>query len=418
MVVADSWTGTPRAQSRSSDARRLFFFLFLLMAMGVQGVRSGGIPLPTLLPFSVLYFLIFQPPLTQRLMKVYAVVFSYMLLVTIRNALEPTGGWQDFLYFGIIVTSFLITVCLIDIVRLSSLRTIGLLILGFFCAEIFVQFAEKVNFLGFNQWAASLIAYWVSLAEVPVTEAVLGSRPGGTLAYPTLAGPVCYLLARSAALALNRRWMIYLAIIPLMLTGARMTTLIFFVWEVVVPLIYSQYRKLALMIVGLAAGSVVGLYFMFPEIFESSFLFAQFARMNTIQLIIASDTVYNRVEGIRWSLSHLDDMLTTGGITVAQFTAYESSKFAVDSELILRSLQFGFFGYICLCVMDLWPGYNRKDADWWFLVFLVLASSQVITFTTQFIIFPFVILYGVVLKAARDARTLAAPISEGAQLIP
>jgi hypothetical protein len=385
------------------------FIVFMLVLTLVQGVRAGGVPLPMILPFSLVYIVIFRPAMNPRLVTIYGIVLSYMLVVSFRNSLQPTGEVRDFLYIGVCIASCVVTVSLSDMVEQIDIRTLGEILLVCLLGEIVLLLMENLNLFGFNALARPLLDFWASLGDTVIVEGSLESRAAGSFGFPTLASVICYLIVRAAAIAMNRRGLIYLVLVPLLLTGARTTLLLFLIWDVAVPLLLSPRRKQIFLIIASVLLLAAGVAVFIPDFYSNVFIFAQFIRFDSLQLVLASDSVFNRLFGFRWALDHWVNLLTVGGITSADFSAYENRVFPIDSELVLRSLQFGIIGFALLCTMNLWQGYNRKDPDWWFGVFLVLGTSLVNSTTTQFLVLPFLILYNVVIKKAREAYAPVTP---------
>jgi hypothetical protein len=401
--MTDVPAGARYSFASAANPAPVCFAVFLAILTLTQGLRLGGVPLPAVLPLSFLYIAIFRPQITFRALAIYGFVIAYILATGIRNALEPTGGIKDFLYVGVCVTSLLVSLSLSDIMESMDIVLIGKILLVVLVGETVLEFFENLNLLGVNAILDPVLKYWSSLNEASLFEGSLESRSSGTFGYATLAGLICYLLTRCVAIAFNKRWIIYLAIIPLVVTGARMTALLFFVWDVVIPILYSRRRKRVLGWIGAAVFVIALLVTFIPDIFGKVFIFAQFIQFNTLDLLMASDSIWNRFVGFQWALRHWGALVTTGGITAADFADYESLFFPVDSELVLRSMQFGVIGFASLCAMNLWQGYERRDADWWFCVFIVLGSSLTTSVTTHFIVFPFIILYNLVLKRARES---------------
>jgi hypothetical protein len=393
----------------SDDVRPVVFALLLFVLACVQGARPANVPIPSALFFCTAYIVIFQPRLPNTAFRIYSVILAYITLVSIRNSLEETGSLRDFLYVGICATNFLLTVCLLDLFDGMDIKVVGKILLVVALLECVLQLLQYLNPAGFTQAIRPLLNYWASLTKSEVFNGVfaLNQRTPGSFGGPTVAGFVIYLLFRSAAIALNRRWITYLAIIPITVGGARNALFVFLLWEFTVPLFVTGRRAAALSIIGIVAIGFAASIWLFPQLFADFFLFRTFLVYSSPALLMQSLSVVDRLTSFSWAMEHIWEVLTFGGLTATEFAVHESLVFGIDSELVLRSMQFGLMGFACFVAMNVWTGYSRRDPDWWFGMFFVMMSSLTNSLMTNFVSFPFLILYNLCVRDARAANRAA-----------
>lgn len=376
-------------------AKEIFFVVILLVLTCVQGIRVANIPIPFALFFSIIYLIVFRPQIPATAPRLYAIVISYLLVVSTRNALSETGSVRDFLYVGICFTNLVLTLSLFDLFKTIEPRRLGMALLVVAFLEVLLQLLQYLDIGGFNSLVAPLMRFWASQTNSGafLLPGALAERAPGTFGAPTAAGLILYLIIRGAAIVLRRRWMVYLGIIPIVIGGARDALVIFVVWEMFVQFFYHLRRNFAVAAMGfllLCAGMTI--FFIFPNLFAELFIFKSFTVSQS--QFVEGFSVVNRIRSIEWAIQHWQEFLTFGGITSAEMTAritWQGS--GVDSELILRSMQFGFMGFLCLLAANVWVGLFWKNPDSWFILFFALVSSLTNSTLSNFVLFPFVIIY-------------------------
>jgi hypothetical protein len=379
--------------SEQRDVKAVFLVAFLVILTCVQGIRVSNVPVPFALLFSIFYITLFRPPIPAAAPRIYAIVLSYLLIVSTRNALSDTGSIRDFLYIGICLTNIAVTIALFDLFQAVETRTIGTALLFIALFEITLQMLEYLDVGGFNRTLAPALRFWAAQSNSESFNAALLVRAPGTFGAPTGAGLALYLVIRAAAIVLHRRRLIYLSIIPIFIAGARSALIIFVLWEVVAQLVFHWRRNLALAMTGLFilfAGLMA--LMVFPRFATRFFLFSSFNVSST--QFAEGFSVVNRVRSVEWAFQHWQQFVTFGGITGAELAnriSWQGS--GVDSELILRSLQFGFVGFLCLVVSNVWIGFFHKNPDSWFVLFFVVVASLTNSMLSEFVLFPFVIIY-------------------------
>jgi hypothetical protein len=381
--------------SEQRDVKAVFLLVFLVILTCVQGVRVSDVPVPFALFFSIFYVFVFRPPIPAAAPRIYAIVISYLLVVSTRNALSDTGSVRDFLYIGICFASIAVTIVLFDLFHAVGPERVGIALMAVALLEVTLQLFEYLNIGGFNTFLAPVLNFWASQtnSQVFLLSAALADRAPGTFGAPTGAGLALYLIIRGAAIVLRRRGLIYLSIIPIIIGGARGALVVFLIWEICAQSVLYWRRHFALPITGLLLlfAAFLALW-TFPHLITSVFLFRSFDVAPS--QLAEGFSVVNRLRSIEWALQHWQEFVTFGGITsgdMASRIAWQGSS--VDSELILRSLQFGFAGFLCLLASNVWTGLYWKNSDSWFILVFAMVSSLTNSMLTDFVLFPFVIIY-------------------------
>jgi hypothetical protein len=381
--------------SEQRDGKAAFFVVFLVILTCVQGVRVSDVPVPFALFFSIFYVFVFRPPIPSAAPRIYAFILSYLLVVSTRNALSDTGSVRDFLYIGVCFTNMVITIALFDLFQAMGARKIGMALVVIALFEVSLQLLENLDAGGFNSVMAPALRFWAAQtnSEAFLTPAALAERTAGTFGASTGAGLALYLVIRGAAVVLRRRGLIYLSIIPIVMGGARSALIIFLTWEIFVQSLFYWRRNFALTVTGfllLFSGLLAPL--IFPHLLAKVFLFRSF---NVQPAQFAEGfSVVNRLRSIEWALQHWQEFATFGGVTsteMANRISWQGS--GVDSEFILRSMQFGFTGFLCLLVSNIWTGFFWKNPDSWFVLFFAMISSLTNSMLSNYVLFPFVIIY-------------------------
>jgi hypothetical protein len=396
--------------SEHREAKAAFLVVFLAILTCVQGIRVSDVPVPFALLFSIFYLCVYRPPIPSAAPRIYALVISYLLIVSTRNALSDTGSVRDFLYIGICFTNLAITVVLFDLFRAVGAKTVGVALAIVALFEVALQLLEYSDIGGFNKIMAPALRFWAEQtnSQVFIGSEALADRAPGTFGAPTGAGLALYLIIRGAAIVLRRRRVIYLSIIPIIIGGARSALIVFLLWEVFAHSLLYWRRNFAFAMTGVLflLAAIVTLI-AFPSLITKVFLFRAFDVLP--EQFAAGFSVVNRLRSIDWAFEHWQQFVTFGGITSAEMTAqtvWQGST--VDSELILRSLQFGFTGFICLLISNVWTGIFWRNPDSWFILFFALISSLTNAMFTDFVLFPFVIIYCLCIDIDQDSSSRVA----------
>ena len=350
--------------------------------------------MPFALFFGIFYLFLFRPPIPAAAPRVYAIVISYLLLVSTVNALRETGGVRDFLYIGICLTNIAVTITLFDLFRDLGARKVGIALMVVALFEVTLQILEFFDVGGFNGFMAPVLRFWAAQtnSEAFLSPEQFATRAPGTFGASTGAGMALYLVVRGAAIVLRRRSMIYLSIIPIIIGGARNALVIFLLWEIFIQVPLYWRRNSALAVTGLLLIFTATITLLaFPRLITGVFIFNS---LTSPTRFAEGVSVVNRLRSFQWALQHWQQVATFGGLTSAELADRISWQGGgVDSELVLRSLQFGFTGFLCLLASNIWTGFFWRNPDSWFIVVFAIISSLTNAMLTNFVLFPFIIIY-------------------------
>jgi hypothetical protein len=398
----------PGRMAADVGLRQKLFIGLLFLVTFFQGVRAGSVPIPSSLLFCFAYILLFDPLIPRDIGAVFATVFTVILLLSAHNSLAASGGMRDFLYIGIVLESFVFTICLIDTMRFFSKSDLTRILTILTVSVVLLELVEFLNLFDFDTLFRPLLTYWDGIANASYgSNGDYTQRAPGSFGSPTVAGFTTYLLIRSLALVSGKRWIAYLSAIPLVICAARTAVAVFIVWELAVPILSSRYRMYAIAgvatVLGLFAASVI----YFPEIYEKIYLVSFFIEAYHTGKLTTNDSIVYRLFGLQWALSQPLMQWIVGGMTATEMNQFANNYYTFDSEFVQRTMQFGLIGYGCFLLMNLCAGFNYRSWDWWFGVAIVAIGSITNYVATSLIIFPFLVLYNVCLR--RHRQELEAP---------
>jgi hypothetical protein len=406
--------------AEQSYVKEIFLGIFLIVLTCIQGIRIADVPVPFALFVGIFYVCVFRPPIPAAAPRIYAIIISYLLIVSARNALSDSGSLRDFLYIGICFTNIAVTIALFDLFQTAGARKIGIALMAVALFEVALQILEYFNMGDFNNLMAPVLEYWAAQTNSQsfLSAPQMAIRAPGTLGAPTVAGLAIYLVIRGAAIVLRRRRLIYLSIIPIIIGGARTALVVFLLWEVVAQSISYGRRNAAKAARGLFFLFIVTAPFLaFPQLSSRVFLFRSFAVSPTE--FSRGFSVVNRLRSIEWAIQHWQQVVTFGGVTSSELASRISWQGSgVDSEIVLRSLQFGFVGFLCLLASTVWTGFYWRNPDSWFVVCFVMIASLTNAMLSNFVSFPFVIVYCLCVHIDRVGRPNARETAQPTVVIP
>jgi hypothetical protein len=171
---------------------------------------------------------------------------------------------------------------------------------------------------------------------------IISARPGGLMTVSTWIGMAAYLVGRFLTIYTNKYRYIFWALVLATITAARMALLTIVLTETVL-LIYLyvkqvesiQWRRFILF--GLLSGFItLGIATQHPYL--SRFISALFSG-DFIETVLSSKSIQHRIQSYTY-LAQRPTSLFIGGLVLSEV------PFAFDSEFVMRTLQFGFLGYI------------------------------------------------------------------------
>lgn len=387
--------------------RALLAILLVLLPYLLPGIRVGSVPIPTMFLFCGLYLVAFHPRIPPEYFKAFLIVLGYMLLFCLRNSLLPSGGAREFLYLLMIFGHLSIFVAFYDLFQRGYGELILRLSIVFAVFEVLVMLAQSMDFGGINQSLAPLFLYYLGIANAEDFLLVISSRPFGTMSTSILAGMSAYLAMRAVAVYTGKRAYVYLALPAILLSASRMALVMFIFYEFVIPFLLRSGRLRSLLILAVLGGVLAGVIAVFGDSLMNLYAF-QFAQEVGEGKLGESFSLINRLNSYVWAYEKLDQFLLLGGVTTDEFSA---RPFAVDSEIVLRSLQFGLIGYLLMIWLNFIIVAKSKCYDSYFILFFMFIASITNTVASNFLFMPFVAIYVCALRIATDKRRLQQAIS-------
>ena len=390
-----------------TPARWLFIGLVIFFPL----IEVGGFPLALPLLITPIIIRYDSPSI-----YIYAGVFGSILigLVTITNVYNAEViAAKDLFYWTLPLFYPLFIILGIKIFSGNGYNRAHIALKLFFVVQVVIIGVQLLNPLGILSY---LEAYFQTLS-VNVGAAlrhgsveVLQRRPGGTIGMSTRVGFVAYLLGRFLTTYTDRYRYVVLAGLLALASSSRMAMITIAVTEAIVlglPVLRSRKPEIQprTMILTALPAAVVGFALIAYHPFLSRYVDAAISG-DLINTILSSHSIQHRSQSYSYLLNNPEKFFT-GGLVVSNF-----HTFAYDSELVLRTLQFSFVGYLSfkLPLIACWlRGIQKSDTRLRRLgVVLVLVSIlSSLTMTTSSNMY-FILLYGVLIAAGEaSSRTLS-----------
>jgi hypothetical protein len=275
-------------------------------------------------------------------------------------------------------------------------------------ASLILMLCQAVDLFDIDEIPGMWEIPWTmqGLSDIASMEALqVGARPYAFLAGFNVASYVLYLSYRSLFVFHDKKSYLYLAFIAVVLSTAKMLLLFFVVFEIIIPMMTGR-QKASFFIAGItvSAGVVAA-----AQIFPEYALFQIVREFNDA----GADGIYsltNRLASYQWLLDNLDQAMAFGGPVSRDFLQLRP----VDSELVLRSMQFGLIGFALInaLVYYYFARYRGRNAR--FLLWSMLWTSLTFTAASNFVFLPFLLLYGLVCRQTftqTERRAQASPIT-------
>lgn len=323
--------------------------------------------------------------------------FAVFLGVVLYNSLMGRFAFRDWAYVTLPVGAVLGTAMVayvaekIGVERLIRLAVIGSLV------NLAVMIAQSVNLFSIIAvfapvWenAINFVSYDESQAQI--LWATLSIRPPGFFPTGIFSSTIIYISLR-AHYALYKKYIVFVPITLAILLTANRTLAAFFV-------VFESYRLIAergflrfftvASTVLISAGLSLFILIEFDvNLYVIQFIFDEVLGGGLSQ----SGSVTGRLTTYDFFVSSIPHYALLGGFS-SDDLAYYGGVF--DSEIMLRTLQFGIAGTLALAAVILLPRRRTTSADWWFLPAIAFAASLTTTLVTS-------VLYTVVLALYREA---------------
>jgi hypothetical protein len=375
-----------------------FILLFALVAFFLPAITVGTTPIPIMYGIAGFYVLFRPPSIPNRQLGIFAVAVVYLSLIAAKNAIDERGDFRDFLYVFICFGQML-TFCMLKdqfdrghgdriLSAMTVLASLNLILMIF---QIFDIFGVDESLL--NLWAIpwelvkrdDFVAMHASSAQ---------TRPFGLMGGFNVASTAMYLVFRAGWVRYRKQRSRVLSLLSILVTTSRMLTLFFALYEVVIPL-FSRRQRRGSMLFLIVGGIVTAVGIFVLANYVKGFLLINFFRELSSGGLSQNYSYTNRLASVHMALDNVDKIFLFGGIHSEEFLNLSR---AVDSELLLRSLQFGWFGFLVLVLMLYYYFDKYRSMDMLFLPALMLWTSITFTGASNFVFTPFFLVYGFVCR--------------------
>lgn len=389
----------------------MFAILMAVLAFFLPGVKFGSVPVPLLYCISLLYIVTVNPAIPRRYLAIFGLAFIYLTAVSAINASHGQGDIRDVMYsllFGGELAVFCAMRDLFDHGRGDELVTA---MMWCAAANLALMVLQTVNLFGMDEslkdiWRLPLNLFSRGDPADFANADVIQSRPYGLLPGFNLAGLSLYLVFRTAYVYTKQQGYRIWCLLAVLLATDRSLTVLFILYEIIVPLFKAGKglgRRIAFSLLALAAlvTATAALWAANPDFFLRTF-YEQVGGGN--QTLSQNYSLTNRLQSLEWARDNLDRIFTIGGVPSEVFRNFSN---AVDSEAILRSMQFGIWGFFLIVLMVYGYFHKYRSYDTYFLLAIMLWTSLTSSAASNFVICPFLFLYGFACRARAKAESAA-----------
>jgi hypothetical protein len=381
-----------------------FAIVLVALAFFMPGVQVASVPIPFEYVLAIAYLALYNPKIPQRYLTVFALAIIYLTVVAAINATSEAGSARDFLYALLFLGELGLFCTFRDLFDrgYGDLVMTGMVWCGGF--NLLLMVLQALNVAGIDQslkglWTAPLYVFARGPDDL-VHADVIQSRPYGLLPGFNIAGLALYLTFRGAYVYSRRSLYRLLCLFAVALATARMLVVLFLLYEVVLPLFNfrrdSRAARFSLVAMVLCTAGIAITVMLNPSYFLVSFY-----DEITNQGLETNYSITNRLETLNWALDNWVRIVTIGGVPSEEFRNFSR---AVDSELILRSMQFGLAGFVLVVTMVYGYFHKYRSYDTYFLLAAMLWTSLTSSAASNFVLIPFLFVYGFACRADAKSR--------------
>jgi hypothetical protein len=397
-----------------------FCALFAVMAFFIPAVTIGSTPIPLIYGLAGLYVLVRPVSVPSRQFGIFAVAVFYISLIAAKNAIDERGDFRDFLYVFICLGQMLTFCMLKDQFDRGYGDKILSIMTGLAIFNLVLMIFQIFNIFGVNQ---SLIALWSIPWELVKRDDFVAMHAGGAQDRPfglmggfNVASTAMYLVFRAGWVRYRKQRAHVFTLLTLLVTTARMLTIFFVIYEAILPLFSKRQRKGTLLLLGLGGVVAVAGIFILAN-YVKGFLLLSFVKELSSGGLAQNYSYTNRLASFHMAMDNIDKIFLFGGIHSDDFLNLSR---AIDSELLLRSLQFGWLGFVLLVLMLYYYFDKYRSMDMLFLLGLMLWTSITFTGASNFVFTPFFLVYGFVCRDdyLRRRHALPPPLDSAGRTLP
>lgn len=332
-----------RTRYEWSERYSIIAAIFFILVVFIPVYRVAGIPLPLAAPFAIFAgvssVLILVP---REYIVSTAISVGFLALITAYNVYREPAVLSDMLYFGLPLIFLAILVAtftmfelskwdITRVIRVLFLCQVGILLLQWLDNSVINLFLYP--YLEFMEGNTTHLSNYLEFSE---------SRPGGATINPTWVGFALYGFGRWLTSRTGRYWYVGLAFGATILSSGRMAMITIIVSEIALVLfsVYKHKDWQRVITRQTVAGATIGFVLIAMSFILHPFLnsYVEAAIAGNFQARLTNN-LDHRIDMYLWLLSEPQHILV-GGLTLSE------SPSAIDSELVMRTMQFSFLGYL------------------------------------------------------------------------
>ena len=366
----------------------MYILLFVLQTF-LPIIQIYGIRIPTSLFFLFIILIRGKININRNYIKgsVVTTVCFFVLTTVMININADIISIKELLYALIpiyTVLNYIIIYNILDKVELSKISN---------CAKIFLIIQllfcviQITGILGINEKLNDIYFFWQKTnAQKDNAYLEITYRPFGTTGSPIYLSIIAYVLGKIVEIIDNKKTFYYLSFIIIMLTGARMAIIAFLLIEIA-KLIYKGIKNNPINTIASMFAIVILIALMYNV--------APFTR-KYIDMFLYNRSELSQDYSVTYRLGMLNEFVENKEFVLLGGKALSSLPEYVDSEYILRILQFGILGF-GLCVYPYTYLFNRikskKKYEVGFFILIMMITSIVLT---NYYYMPFIMIWMVV----------------------
>jgi hypothetical protein len=391
-------------RSRKSNALLGGIGLLALVSSFVfPGVRLGGVPVSFPLLASLCFLPLAPSAYGRGRWRLAVSAFCLLSALMIVNAILYGIEVRNILYLliplGAIGASALMK-CTVDHFGLKRVQSWVLWVCGL---NIAVMLMQTFNVFNVNDglsalWVAGIDFVAATEEERNILLLTLPIRPPGMFPTGIFVSTALYVASRAIFVYQRKAWPLIVALLAIILSANRTLGLLFILFEAIAFGSEYGFRRL------ISRASVVALFcvvvlFVLAQSNVDLYIFSFWRDEVVSGEVQSSASVQVRLETLQLFLDNVARYGLSGGFSAS---ALVDADHVFDSEILLRTLQFGVLGVGCLGAIILVPRAGPRNSSWVFLFVLALFVSLTATFMTS-------VVYAMVIAFYKESLVRSSP---------
>lgn len=250
--------------------------------------------------------------------------------------------------------------------------------------NVAVMALQAFNILGINDalsslWLAGIDFVATTDHEREILLLTLPIRPPGLFPTGIFASTALYIVCRGIFVYQGKSWPLLLVLISILLTANRTLGVIFVLYESIAiahVMGFKRFFTRASVVVAISVLTVVAVSYMGVDLYLLKFLNEEVGGGD----VESTASVVERLKTLDLFIENAPRHALAGGFSSSSLA---SAEHVFDSELMLRTLQFGVIGVLSLAFIILVPRTGKRTPAWNFLFVLAFLASLTTTLMTS-----------------------------------